>query len=409
MNDFEKTLINLLDECARLPIQEVKAFQKVKGLPSFEICRQAFEKDSDFADAARLAGFWGTFDAVFQEILDAYLQNKGKKITFNKKLAIRRASELRNKLSASNVHFTANARLLGVKLTSKEIILSGGFSLNRLTKKEREDRLSHIGHEFSDFQKHKLFFQPTEIRFSLDIPLDKSNDNAFFEADNEAHRIAHNKFMNVLNGLLLVKDGRIELGPRIYMGGSVGGFLLDGFELKQIPNATVIIKEKDSQKLIKAIDLVSGESTDGDQVLSRALHRFLLGRKRSDLVDKFIDYVISWESLLLTIKGDPRDQELSYRFSINGASLIAAINKSKDRKKYFGKMRSIYRLRSNIVHGGDDSSINKNIKKGDFKDLKEVCEFLENNFRKAIWWLIKMKSTDRPYLKVDGWEDLLWS
>jgi hypothetical protein len=66
-------------------------------------------------------------------------------------------------------------------------------------------------------------------------------------------------------------------------------------------------------------------------------------------------------------------------------------------------------LRSNIVHGGDNNSINNNIKKGNFKDLKEVCEFLENNFKMAIWWLKSMEPKNRPYLKVYGWEDLLWA
>ena len=236
-NDFEKSLINLLDECARLPIQEFmvfgKDYEKFKTLLSFENCRQAFEKDIDFADAKKFAGFWGTFDGVMQSIFYSLLRKKGEKITLNKNLAIRRASELRNELSASGVHYTAYARLLGVKMTCKEIILSEGLSLIRLSKKERMNHLSQIERHFSDFQKNSLFFQTVEIRYSHYIQINRFIDNAFFEADNEAHVKAHNIFQNILNGLLLLKDGQIELGPRIYSGGPIGGLLFEGFELKK--------------------------------------------------------------------------------------------------------------------------------------------------------------------------------
>ena len=71
-------------------------------------------------------------------------------------------------------------------------------------------------------------------------------------------------------------------------------------------------------------------------------------------------------------------------------------------------MKSIYALRSDIVHGGDDKKINRSFRKGEFKNLGEVCNFLEYNFKITIWWLLKIVPTERPYIKKYGWEELLW-
>jgi len=321
-------------------------------------------------------------------------------------------SQFRELFSAPKIHFTANARLLGVNMSQKEIILSDNLTLNRLNKKELKDRLSHLSRDISDFKKELLNFHPVEIRISMDIPIDKSIEGCYFEAVNEGQHIAYKTFLNILNGFLLIMDKNIKLGPQNYRGGpqeALGRFIFAGWEFDESSFQTIFIRKKDIPLIMEAISLLSGNSTKVDKVIIRALHRFLIGRKRRDFIDKLIDYVISWESLLLTLKGDQKDQELSYRFSINGASVLSVINKDKDRKKYFKKMKSIYRLRSNIVHGGDDKSINKNILSGDFKDLREVCQCLENNFRLTIWWLINKEPNSRPYLNMEGWEDLLWS
>jgi len=241
---------------------------------------------------------------------------------------------------------------------------------------------------------------------SLEVPVNRTKDQAFFLADNEGHKIARNTFKNFLDAILLLKDGHIELGPPHFDGGPIEG--PRGTYQNFIPNLDVTIKKQDAQNIIKAYELVSGESAGSDKVISRALHRFLLGRKRRDLVDKLIDFVISWESLLLTQNGSPATSELIYRFSINGSSLIATITKTKDRKKYFKMMKSIYSLRSVIVHGGTDEKINENIKSGEFNNMDDVCNFLEKHFKITVWWLLGLAPQNRPYMKKDGWEELLW-
>jgi hypothetical protein len=129
---------------------------------------------------------------------------------------------------------------------------------------------------------------------------------------------------------------------------------------------------------------------------------------RRSLIDKLVDYVIVWESILLTTGGKALTQELSYRFSLNGSSLLATACKIKDRRSLFIKMRFLYSLRSSLVHGGHDRSIEKKFKTGEFGSLEHACRFLETNFTAALWWLIEIAVENRPYKKEGGWEDLLW-
>ncbi len=72
-------------------------------------------------------------------------------------------------------------------------------------------------------------------------------------------------------------------------------------------------------------------------------------------------------------------------------------------------MRCIYDLRSDIVHGGDGKKLKKTLNSGEITDLAEACAFLENNFRTVTWRLIDLEPPERPYMKKDGWEDMLWS
>ena len=71
-------------------------------------------------------------------------------------------------------------------------------------------------------------------------------------------------------------------------------------------------------------------------------------------------------------------------------------------------MKSAYSTRSIIVHGGDDKKRDKELKAGGFDDLNVLCEFLEDNYRRVVFCLASLKSTERPYRKQRGWENLLW-
>jgi len=408
ISDSQQQIKEEIDEKLSLTYSYARASTLISKLPSYQECQKAFEKDDTFKNATKLAGYWGTFRAVFQDII----RNCGKiykhKVTFNIDAAFQLVDKLRKDFSATEIQFLGTSRLLGVKLRCKEVILPDGLSLYRLSKKERNDRQPLIQPFSSSMQDSQIAYHATEIRKTLTLSVNKSKENAFFDTNNEAQKRVREAFTHVLDALLLIKEGQIELGPTKVEGGPVQGGIISRPYSNIIPVMNVDVWKKDISKLTTAYELVSGKSERIDKVMSRAFHRFLLGRKRRDSLDKIIDFVIAWESLLLTQKGNPATQELSYRFSVNGSSLITKISKDKDRKKHFQKMKCTYDLRSSVVHGGDDNKINKVLNSGKFNNLTEACNFLENNFKSAIWWLIEIAPDKRPYIKKDGWEELLW-
>ena len=85
----------------------------------------------------------------------------------------------------------------------------------------------------------------------------------------------------------------------------------------------------------------------GRASLNLALRRFEIGYQRSMPEDKLIDYMIAFEALLL---GKDVQQELSYRLSLRGATLLGST--PEDRKIIFEQLNLGYKERSKIVHGG---------------------------------------------------------
>ena len=144
-------------------------------------------------------------------------------------------------------------------------------------------------------------------------------------------------------------------------------------------------------------------------MLSRALGRFQLGRRRFDPLDEIIDYMIAWESILLTSESQSDKQELSYRFSLNGSSILRNLPDAMTRRDAFTRMKCAYKVRSAIVHGGDQAMIEKQLRTGDFESSVALARFLEDRFRSAVFWLADLKRDDRPYHAPDGWLNLLWA
>ncbi|MGB2841213.1 MAG: hypothetical protein WBC40_01855, partial [Halobacteriota archaeon] len=93
-----------------------------------------------------------------------------------------------------------------------------------------------------------------------------------------------------------------------------------------------------------------------------------------------IDYMIAFESLFVKEKA-----ELSYRLSLRVAAFLG---ENRDEKgKIFTLMRRAYDLRSDIVHGSNNSKNieNKNIEINEEKlSLKEFVSRIEELLRKSI-------------------------
>jgi hypothetical protein len=166
------------------------------------------------------------------------------------------------------------------------------------------------------------------------------------------------------------------------------------------------IGDSDIALLQQAYQILSGQQDD--KVLERALHRFLLGRQRLDLLDRFVDCVIAWESLLLTNNKQSTSEEVSYRFRINGATILHAAKIETNRINGLKIMKGFYSVRSKIVHGASNKDIDAEIKKAGVSGIQEICNDLEEIFRRTVFWLANLKAVERPYNKEYGWEQLIW-
>ena len=398
----------VIDEKTSIVLSYGRSSKAINKLKSYNAAKDAFERDKVFSKSSKVAGFWGTFEGVFQHLLTATCRATVKRIVFNNVEALHKLRKFRDVLTKKHIQYIASTRLIGASLTSKRMELPDEVEVARLSIKEQNEKQPLI-QPYSSFgyQEMVVAHDSLELRLPITVPVDCTKEGAFFDAHNEAIESARNIFRSILDSILVVVSGKAVLGHIELKGGieqmPTGQPLLE----KILPGVNVAIRKKDQASISTAYDLISGGKR-GDKTLSRALHRFVLGRKRSDLVDKLVDYVIAWEALLLTQEGNPIAQELSYRFSLNGSSLLSVANNHLDKFVSSKKMKVAYSARSTIVHGGEDKDINKSLKTGDFNNLESLCEYLETGFRATMIWLASIDVKDRPYRKQSGWEELIW-
>lgn len=404
----DSELEKVLDKKSSLAFSFARAQDRIASLGSFAAAKETFERDKVFLKAPEAAGYCATFEAVLQDLISSAGKIGKNAVTIDSAKAVSRLKSFRTLLTSRNLQYEATARLFGVTLRSKSLQLPDGVTLYRLNREEINDRQPLVGpYSIYGFEQHSFGDQPAELRLPVTVPVDHSQETAFFKAHSNATQVACEIFRKILQAVLVVCGGKALLGDVELKGG-----------LEQLPTSRSISREipppvniylgaKDVANLGIAYDLLS-EGKKGDRTLSRALHRYILGRRRSGLVDKLVDYVIAWEAILLTQDGSPITQELTYRFALNGASLISALNPKTSPYPLYRRMRSAYSTRSAIVHGGADKERDKALKTGDFTDLAELCKFLEENFRLVIMRLSSMNRKERPYGKTGGWEALIW-
>lgn len=108
------------------------------------------------------------------------------------------------------------------------------------------------------------------------------------------------------------------------------------------------------------------------------------GRYRED--DVIIDYAIGLEALLLK----DITHELSYRFSLRGATILAWDSGVRD--EFFKQLRDFYDIRSKIVHGSHvDSAKLKDARSNGERALRDIW----------LWYFENNESQSRALAKVD--------
>jgi hypothetical protein len=109
----------------------------------------------------------------------------------------------------------------------------------------------------------------------------------------------------------------------------------------------------------------------------------------------------------ITVNGDINKAELVYRFFLNGAAILCEVDNNREFTEAQTFMKEVYNIRSTVVHGGDSSTISKNLKKISFNSLIDLNNEIARLYRNTIFWLSELDKQERPYYKSFGWELLL--
>lgn len=409
LDDTRMTTVEIPNHAQSIYIAFAMKTEVVKSTSEYVDASSAYYRDSVFRNASHSAGHWGAFESVVVRVLQRAGTVKRSSVVVDYPAAVSASRDLQKLFSQKLVKYHTRARVFGVDLSQKSFELSDGASLHRLTRKERNSRMPAIvPYGFgSNTDFTQLGHSKCEVRLDLTVPVDHSTKGAHFDAHQQASQLAHDVLENVISAILLAKSGRILLGDIEVLGGVPGISSGRLVRADSIPPTNLTVASADIESIKSAQALVAGGSRS-DNTLTRSLQRFLLGRKRNDASDRLVDYVVAWESILLTSHGSPIAQEMSYRFALNGASLLSRTRRDISARDANKKFKQSYAVRSKIVHGGSKSEIEKALSAAGFNSIVELCTFLESQYRKSVSYLTAIPRKDRPYLKPGGWEDLIW-
>jgi|GEM_PF-5664127 len=319
-------------------------------------------------------------------------------------LAYKTFNELIWILENNVVEYIGCVRLLGIELESN-MSLSDDMSVVNITTEDIKDREqvfeSSLGY-FDNPIEHN-----TELQIRIKVPIDPNQEGSVIQSSFTGLEILEELVTDFLTALYLLKQGEILIGTKVLYGGIFDRLTTVRDLTRNMLNKSVILGQDDAENLYSLYSLVNNSKSD--KILRRSLNRFVMGRARSSHEDRIVDYAICLESLLLTDNGKATSGELSYRFRLNGSSLMKIISPSSVGRDAYNFMKHVYEVRSKIVHGESDESIIKIVKKAGFNSLMEFCQTLDATIREIIVWLLSMDQHQRPYIKQGAWEDLLWN
>lgn len=188
-----------------------------------------------------------------------------------------------------------------------------------------------------------------------------------------------------------------------------------------------LLSLQEQEKVVSSYAVL--KASECDNVLHSSIDRFIVAAKQSSQHsnkvnipnwDKIVDFAIACETLFLTVYKSSGEQELSYRFKLNGSSLLSKVV-ATDKRILFSALAELYKMRSKIVHGCNEKEIikpaNKFIKLLDIDDKRHkhdigrlilICTQLEEWLSLIFEYITGIDIDERPYQKNGGWEDLLW-
>ncbi len=403
------TRLEKITDPHRLDVPTTDALhQKLKSLQTYGALLEALLNDPSFSEAPKVAGGWGIPSTLVNRVLHDGSEVVNSILCVDAERAVESLGRMRGWLTAVRISYTASARVLGLKLEVPEVTLEPNFKIVRLTDEQLNEKQPPTDTEFSHSPlPQQLLLHHAELQTTLSVQV-ADESQALFIAQNDATAKARALIDQGLAAIRLATSGRLELGPFSVEGGLIPGGMTFSVQRLFVHIPQVILCMTRGEQARRAFEIIKSAGTE-DLVLSRALGRFQIGRRRFDPLDEIIDYMIAWESILLTSKGQSNQQELSYRFSLNGSSILRNLPDATTRRDAFTAMKCAYDVRSAIVHGGNQAMISRNLRKSKFDSPVALARFLEDRFRSTVFWLADLERDDRPYFAPDGWLNLLWT
>lgn len=405
ISDSQATGETVIDLPMSISISCAQAIDPLRSENSYKLAQEAFDSDVVFSKAPSLAGYWGAFAQVLHAAIlkSAKLSEGG--VEINIVQTIIEFQKLRDIFSATTISFSAKARLFGVALNTSPLSLPEGTVAKKLSLDERNEK-QPVSHHFDSSHYLSSYVQAsTELTLPLSFIVDESQENPHQHCASKASDTANEIFQKIVDASLVVFPNAVRASPIKIEGGVANiGQRIDFDPIYPAPINQLDVAEREKIAVIYKCLSPSNK----DKTLAGSLHRFILGRKRRDTIDRLVDYVIAWEALLLTNEGSSLNQELSYRFALNGALLIRSVDKDASPTQINKQLRSAYATRSAVVHGINDKERDEKLKVGDFSNLNDLCSFLENKYRLTIFQLAKIEPHLRPYRAAGGWDKLLW-
>lgn len=385
-----------------------RVFSALESVPDYSRLVDVVAADPILKDASSIAGGWGKPKALLDHCIVSSLLIRGQEMRVDAHVAVTQLRRFRQAIQSDRLQCRGTARILGLHLNCKSIRLGHGLELVRLTQDERNERQPLAdARQPNLITPSDLLNHHAELRVAFNEPVNRAEPIGLLKAESRASSKLYGIVDSVIDSLRLLKPGDIEC-----WGSTVRAQFLSTMAYSHVAlpiyGVGMHIGKKDCHNLALALRIIT-KTVHADAVLQQAINRFLVAKTRVRPIDRMVDFAIAWESLLLTSKGDEPQQELSYRFRLNGSSVLSKATKGLSRTNAFSRMKSVYDVRSAIVHGGLPTKIEKRVKSNGFASLEALAAATEADFRNSVIWMNRLNVKSRPYNCEGGWERLLWS
>ncbi len=212
----------------------------------------------------------------------------------------------------------------------------------------------------------------------------------------------------ILTGLRLFKDGIFQCSviltyPKLWgLDSDKGIYDFPSYCQGLPPEIYYKITKEDIKKLKLFWNKFKNFNIENSSPINVAIRNFNLSYDLRKPEDKLLHYIITLESLFIR-----EHEELSYRLALRCAYFLG--KNKKERNKIFDLLRIAYEIRSKVVHGDPEKSIEKYIKKFSEKyninSLSDLINQIDTYVRESLKLFIEnleTKSHDDIINEIDS-------